>query len=289
MTSGDRKRALVLGHTGKMGTALCEVLPLKYEVVGVNRNDFDANDWSSVETIVRSVRPRIVFNTVAFLGIDACEEDPDSAFRLNSLFPADLSDLSNQMRFVLVHFSTDAVFDDQKQSAYVESDRPNPINLYGLSKYAGDRLVASIAKNYVILRVPILFGPSNKSQQFVEAMIGRVQRGERLLRIASDIVSSPSYSIDVATEALNIVESNAESGTYHIANQGVAPLNELITEFMTHLDSSCEIEAASYRDFQHVGRKNRYTPLTTTRRKPLRSWQAAVRAYCGRIQVNNSV
>ena len=161
------KKVLLLGHTGKVGIALKSVLNGNYRVIGRNSNDFDALDFDAVRKMVQAEKPDILINTVAFLGIDPCENDPEKAFKINTLFPKLLASLSNELDFLLVHFSTDAVFNDGKGDFYVESDIPKPLNVYGMTKYGGDCLIQAIAKKYFIFRISIMFGKSIKNTTYI--------------------------------------------------------------------------------------------------------------------------
>ena len=135
MTIRTKKRVVILGHTGKLGRALYEVFQTDYEVIGLNTDDFDASYIDQTSDILQRYKPDIVFNAVAYLGIDPCENNPALAVKLNCLHPGVLAELSNKLNFVLVHVSTDAVFNDEKRDVYVESDLPNPVNHYGMTKY----------------------------------------------------------------------------------------------------------------------------------------------------------
>ena len=280
MEAKNHEKILLLGATGKMGLSLGSVLDGAYNVVGKNSKDFDAANLREVESLIEDTRPDIVINTVAFLGIDPCEAQPNRALQMNTLYPKRLAELSKKMGFLLVHFSTDAVLNDQIGDFYLETDRPEPVNLYGLTKFGGDCFIQSIAQRYYIFRIPILFGKSLKANQFVEKMLDRVRQGQKVLKISSDIYSSPTYSSDVADEVRRIIESSSSFGTYHIANDGKTSLYELIKEIIGNLGLRVKIEKASFRDFPYVGVKNTNTPLRSAKIKSLRPWREAVKAYC---------
>jgi len=280
------KKILLLGSTGKMGVALREVFGPGYEIVGKNSRDFDANDFSQVENLVKKEKPDILINTVVFLGIDPCEKEPEKALGLNTLYPRLLAELSNQLDFLLIHFSTDAVFNNEKRDSYTEEDAPCPLNIYGLTKYGGDCFVQAIAKRYYIFRVAILFGETNKRSQFVEKMLDRIKQDATPLRIADDIISSPTYSRDIAQGVRKILEAKKDYGVYHLVNEGQASLCDLMQEIARNLQVDIKIEKASYRDFPYIGMKNIYTPIKSAKIENLRPWKEAVREYCLRIKDN---
>lgn len=279
-----RKKILLLGSTGKMGIALTEALSGKYEVAGKNSRDFDAADFEAVRKLINDNKPDILINTVAFLGIDPCEKEPQRALQLNTLLPKFLAELSNEKDFLLVHFSTDAVFNDRKSGFYGESDPPCPLNIYGFTKFGGDCFVRSIARSYYIFRISVLFGETQKDTQFVEKMLNRAIEGNKVLRVASDIISSPTYSRDVAGEIRSILDSGKKSGIYHLANKGKASLYDLMKEIVKGLGLNVKVEAASYKDFPYLGIKNTCTPLKSEKLEFLRPWKEAVKEYCRRIK-----
>jgi len=250
----------------------------------LNTDDFDASYIDQTSDILQRYKPDIVFNAVAYLGIDPCENNPALAVKLNCLHPGVLAELSNKLNFVLVHVSTDAVFNDEKRDVYVESDLPNPVNHYGMTKYAGDRFVEAVSMGYYILRIPVLFGPSGTTGQFVEKMLDRMRESSDSIRVSNDIISSPTYSFDVAKVALELIDQNQPFGLYHVANQGVASLYDLMSEIASELKLKGGIEKASFHDFPFVGKKNTYTPLASEKHDSLRPWKEAVSDYCRKLE-----
>jgi dTDP-4-dehydrorhamnose reductase len=272
------KKILLLGSTGKMGTAISKVFT-DYEIIGKNSKDFDASDFGSVRDLINDNPADIVINTVAMLGIDSCEIHIDEAIKINAQYPLLLAELSNEKEFILVHFSTDAVFSGKGEKFYTETDGISPVNIYGVTKSWGDFLIEEKAKRYYIFRLPILFGPTTKPNQFVEKMLAK----EGTIKVANDIVSSPTYSIDIARRIHEILnhkycsEISCEYGLYHIANEGQVSLYELMKEIAPNKS----IESCSYKDFSYVGKKNVFTPLKSIKLPPLRNWKEAVRECYG--------
>jgi len=274
------KTILLLGHTGKLGSALHICLSPDYQVVGKNSRDFDASDFEQVAALLEQSRPEIVINTVAFMGIDQCELEPEKAQLINTLLPGYLAKLSEQKDITLVHFSTDAVFNDEKNDYCTENDTPSPLNLYGITKYGGDCLIRSKCGRHYIFRVPILFGKCDKKNQFVEKMLELLLGGQKNIRVSCDLISSPTYSCDVAEHVRQMLLNGAPFGTYHLANEGKASLYELMKEIVSVMNIDATVVKASHLDFPFVGRKNRFTPLTSVKTRSLRPWQEAVHEYC---------
>jgi len=267
-----------------MGVALGNVFKDGYCVVCKNSSDFDAFDFKQVQSVIDENSPDIVMNTVAFLGIDPCEKEPEKAFKLNTLYPKLLAELSAIKGFLLVHFSTDAVFNDEKKDFYTEEDCPQPLNIYGLTKYGGDCFIQAIGKRYYIFRVSVLFGETTKKTQFVEKMLLRIEQGHKVLRISDDIILTPTYNEDIAGEIKRILEGGFPVGLYHVANEGKASLCDLMQEIIRNLKLEVKVEKASYKDFPFVGIKNTFTPIKSIKINPLRHWKKAVEEYCANLK-----
>ena len=274
------KKVLLLGSSGKLGTALDEILASDYEIVGVNSAILDICEHVKLEQLVQETKPNIVINTVANRLIGECEENPHAALTVNSILPKCLAILSCKYEFKLIHFSTDSVFDGRKTSSfYFEDDLAHPVNVYGATKLAGESLLRAYCSDYYIFRVSVLFG-RNQKMQFVEKMLERVRCGETKLAIADDVVSTPTYSYDIARAVRNYLADGLSPGLYHLVNSGKASLFELMQEIMASLDRNVHIERASHADFPSTGLKNLYTPLASRYLHPLRPWQEAVAEYC---------
>ena len=153
-----------------------------------------------------------------------------------------------------------------------------------MTKYAGDCFVEANAENYYICRLPIIFGESIKKNQFVEKMLNLIKEGITTLKISNDIISSPSYSIDIAKIVKQLIDDKYHSGVYHISNNTMGSLYDLITEIINNLGINVNLEATTYKNFKHIGLKNTCTPLSSKKIDTLRDWRLAVREYCKTIQ-----
>jgi dTDP-4-dehydrorhamnose reductase len=273
------EKVLVLGHRGKLGQALVQAFAADDRVAGRSRADgFDAGDFVQVRALLERERPAIVANCVAFTGLDACEREPGTAFHLNALLPRFLATCSRELGFLLLHFSSDAVFDGQKASGpYLESDRPGPVNVYGLTKLGGDCLVAAEARDYYVFRLSVLAGGSASPPQFLERMIAQARTGESP-RVADDIVCSPSSATDMAAAVRAIVAARPPSGLFHVANAGSASLWELVDEAVRSLGLPTTVLPISHAAFPSLARRPLVTPLASERMAPLRPWREAIRA-----------
>ena len=269
---------LILGHTGKMGTALKSVLGNDHILHLMGRDDFDAYRPFEVIDFVKANPVDVIINAVAHIGIDPCEENPDEAILINVVFPNILATLANGKDCKFVHFSTDAVFPNG--GPYTESDKPAPLNMYGYSKSLADKIIPLIHEKHYICRLSILFGETPKKNQFVEKMLAK----DGDLYIADDIISSPTYSKDVAREVKWLLETKQPYGLYHVANGGIASLYDLMNEIVKNLRLDKKVNRSSYRYFKHIGTKNTHTPLRSEKIGCMRPWEHAIGEYCHNLR-----
>lgn len=268
---------LILGHTGKMGTALKDVLK-EHTLHLLGRERINIHQPFEVIDYVKENPIDVIINAVAHIGIDPCEEDYGEAILVNTTFPNILALLANETDCTFVHFSTDAVFPNG--GPFVESDMPDPLNVYGLSKSLADKCIPHIHEKHYICRLSVLFGETPKKNQFVEKMLAR----DGDLSIADDIILSPTYSKDVARTVKWLLEGEQPYGLYHVANDGIASLYDLMKEILENLESDAEISRASYKDFPHIGIKNTHTPLRSEKIPCMRMWQDAAKEYCNNLR-----
>ncbi|MGN7613677.1 SDR family oxidoreductase, partial [Magnetococcales bacterium HHB-1] len=251
----------------------------KGRVIGVNSQDFDAKDLLSVTALVQRYNPILVINCVALLGLTPCEENPQNAIQLNTRYPQQLARLAKQHRFLLIHLSSDAVFNNSKKP-FTESSPINPLNFYGWSKAGGDHFITLENPAHYILRTPLIFGPSQKNNQLVEKLIIKMKTSQEALYISEDVWCSPSYSLDIAKRALKLLEQKAATGIYHLYNQGYVSLFELVQTLAEIIQCPTIIHRASQKDFPSLSLKNQYTQLTSEKISPLRPWQEALQTFC---------
>lgn len=284
----ERQKAVLLGHTGKLGQALVQAFGAHCQVEGYASQDLDASDPAQVEALLRRARPGLVLNAVACLGLDHCEAHPQRALALNTLLPRQLALLARELDFTLIHFGTDSVFPDrQGPGCFVESSPPQPLNLYGLTKLGGDCLVRALAPRHYVFRLPVMFGPSAKGGQLVERLLERFLAGQRPLRISADVLYCPSYSLDLAQEACRVWSQGLAWGLYHLANQGQASLYELVRSLLEILqeiwgqtwDLDQAVLPVSHHEFPALAVKNLVSPLGSEKLPPLRPWREALKAY----------
>ena len=215
-------RIVIIGSKGQLGTALLETLPNSYELIGLDILDdeqtghIDVENAPQVLTTIKKIEPEVVINTAAFHVTDQCEKDPDNSFKINALGARNVAVACHKINAKVVFISTDYVFDGQKNEPYTEYDLPNPLNVYGKSKLAGENNVMAVCQKHFIIRTAGIFG--GEKNNFVKTMI-RLGKERDKLNVVYDQIHSPTYSYDLALKVGELIETDLY-GLYHISNNG---------------------------------------------------------------------
>ena len=217
-----------MGKNGQIGWELQLTLAPLGEVVALGRPDLDLTEFDRLREVVREVGPEIIVNAAAYTDVDRAESEPVLAMAVNAHAPGVLAEEAARLGAVLVHFSTDYVFDGAKGKPYSEQDTPNPLNVYGESKLAGERAVEASGAVYLILRTSWVY--SLRRECFVTKVL-RWAHEQSVLKIADDQVSTPTWCRVVAKASAQILSYTGQtirvfaernSGLYHLAASGEA-------------------------------------------------------------------
>ena len=195
-------RILIVGAAGQLGLALQGSFKGRGEVVAAGRESADLADPDQICDLVRRVRPAVILNAAAYTAVDRAESEPERAMAINALAPRILADEALRSDALLVHYSTDYVFDGQKSGPWTEEDAPAPLNVYGASKLAGEQAIRESGARHLIFRTSWVYGPHG--QNFLFTML-RLARQRDTLSIVDDQFGSPTTSIELAQATRTIV------------------------------------------------------------------------------------
>jgi len=209
-------KVLVSGCRGMLGTDLVRVLALAHKVIGVDLDELDITDRQAVEEQVAGLAPDVLINAAAYTDVDKSEQQEDVAFRVNADGAANLALACRAGRIRLIHVSTDYVFDGKAKRPYSEEAPPNPLGVYGRSKWEGEKRIREILPEACLIRTAWLYGKAGKN--FVKAILAQAGEKNRL-RVVDDQRGSPTYTLDLAM-ALRAAAEKGLEGTYHVTNQG---------------------------------------------------------------------
>jgi dTDP-4-dehydrorhamnose reductase len=238
-------KVVVVGAAGQLGAAIVHEWSAHADVIGLTRGDLDITDRGAVQECLASARPDVIVNCVAYNQVDAAEDDPTAALRVNMLGVQALAGAAADAGAVFVHYSTDFVFDGLTDRPYMETDPPNPRSVYGVSKRLGEWMAADAPRHYV-LRVESLFGraPNGINRGSAASICSRIAADEPV-SVFVDRTVSPTHVVDAAAATRAIVERALPHGVYHCVNSGCCTWKEFA-------------EAAG----RFLGRQPRLQPIT---------------------------
>jgi dTDP-4-dehydrorhamnose reductase len=276
-------RALVIGASGHLGSALTEHLAASADVTATTRAELDVRDHRAVEAMVRRVRPDAVVNCSAYTDVDGAENEPIEALEVNAFAVKRLAAASRAAGAVFVHYSTDFVFDGTSDRPYSEDDEPNPRSTYACSKLVGEWF-ARDAGCYYVLRVESVFGSpgpsSNPRRTSVDRILDAILDG-REARVFFDRTVSPSSCRDVAWATHMLLERRPPAGVYHCVNSGSCTWEELAREAARQLGVEPRLALVRMADAGLKAERPHYSVLSNAKLAAagitMPRWQDAIR------------
>jgi len=264
-------KVVIIGANGQLGTDLCRVLAAqKIAVVPLTHADIDVSNSEQVDRVLEAIRPDAVINTAAFHKVEQCEKEPVPSFAVNAIGPWNLALVCSRLDAVLVHFSTDYVFDGGRRRPYSESDLPRPLNVYGVSKLAGERIVPFTWVRHFVVRTCGLYGvagSSGKGGNFVETMLKKAAEGAPI-RVVDDQILTPTFTGDLAQAVIRLVHTDAY-GLYHISAEGQCSWYEFARKIFELENLAVDLRTVSTRDFTSPVQRPAYSVLSKQKLKGL--------------------
>jgi dTDP-4-dehydrorhamnose reductase len=273
---------VVLGARGQLGSEVVRLLPAE-ATAAFPREQLDITDFLRVAETLRSLRPRCVFNCAAFVRVDDAEEMPDEAWRVNALAVWNLARLCAEMDAMLVHLSTDYVFDGRKKAPYTELDVPNPLSVYGATKLLGEYFARAYCPHHFVVRTAGLYGRKGsraKGGSFVDRILAKAQAGEPL-RVVTDQITSPTYAPDLAAHLVRLAATE-KFGLYHLANSGYCSWHEFASAIVELAGLTATVEPITSDQLPLKAKRPSFSALVSVRLlsaglPPLRHWKEALR------------
>ena len=266
----------ILGGSGQLGYELSKDLEkLDFDIVSLRRKDLDITNLDSCYEILNSIRPEFVIHAAAYTDIDGCEKTPDLAYSVNTSGTENITKAVEKIGTKLIYVSTDHVFDGVKGSSYNEYDTPNPINVYGMSKYNGELIVKKNLEKYFIVRTSSIFG--HRSKNLIKA-ITNLTNTNTILNIISDQKRSPTYSADFSTALIQLL-NNEDYGIYHLVNKGSCSWYEFVQYIFKIKEMEVKVVPINSKDLQLMAKRPENISLNNSSYIRLRSWEEAVEEY----------
>ncbi|MGB2906788.1 MAG: dTDP-4-dehydrorhamnose reductase [Candidatus Aminicenantaceae bacterium] len=255
-------KIVLIGADGQLGTDLLTCLKGSHEVHAWTYPDVDITRPQELGQRFKELKPDLLINTAAYNRVDAAEEDPGGAFSLNALAVRVLALLCRDTDTALMHFSSDYVFDGSARTPYTEDDAPNPLNVYGVSKVAGEHFVRSILSRFYLVRTCGLYGTAGcwgKGTNFVDSMV-RLAQKEEPIRVVNDQWVTPTSTHELAHRLAELIETG-RFGLYHMTNSGQCTWFEFAREIFRILDLEPILTGVDTVAFEARARRPAYSVL----------------------------
>ena len=265
-------KILIIGNNGQLGQSIKKILLAaeineEDEFIFSGREDLDLANEESISAYLNENIFEIIVNCAGYTAVDKAESEGELAYQINHLAISKIAEISNKQKVKLIHISTDYIFDGVSEKAYLESDDPSPLNIYGKSKLAGEVAVcASMQRNAIIVRTSGLY--SEYSNNFVDTILRKAQKFDEL-NVVSDQYSSPTNASDLAKVIIQIINHkkfrNHDQLTqiYHYSSYGVCSWFEFAREILELANIDCQVNPIETKDYLTAARRPKYSFLNT--------------------------
>ena len=269
---------LITGAKGQLGydfQRLFDEIDEKY--IATDRDDLDITDIEKVREFVKDKNITLIINCAAYNNVDKAEEEPEICKKLNTYAPRDLAIVAKEIGADYITYSTDFVFDGKKKAPYTEEDIPNPLSVYGKSKYEGEKEVFKVKSDSFVVRTSWVFGIANNN--FNKQVINwRKSKDE--LSIVDDQISSPTYSKDLAYYSWELIKTK-KYGLYHLSNDGEASKYDQGKYVLGKIGWQGKLNRAKTKDFNLKAKRAEYTKLDSSKLekvidKKIPSWENGI-------------
>jgi dTDP-4-dehydrorhamnose reductase len=252
-------RILLTGRTGQVGFELERVLAGFAELVPADRTKIDFTNSALIRDEVRKTKPELILNAAAYTAVDKAESEPETAMQVNGVAPGILAEEAKKLGALLVHYSTDYVFDGSGTSPYKEDDAPNPINVYGRSKLEGERRIAASGCRHLLLRTSWVYAP--RGRNFFLTIAKKALAGEPL-RVVSDQRGAPTEARLIAETTRALLERGQE-GVFNVVPSGETSWHGFAQAIVQAVGSSVKVDAIPSSAYPTPARRPAYSVLST--------------------------
>jgi len=245
-------KVTVIGASGQLGSDVVEAFARKgHEISALSHSDIELSNIDSVSARLQELRPNVVVNTAAMHHVESCEGEPQQAFAVNGLGARNLALVVRDIGATVLHISTDYVFDGAKTSSYEESDFPNPLNVYGNTKLAGEYFVRSTVEKHFVVRTSAIYGRNpcraKGGLNFIELMLKLArERGE--VRVVDSEIVTPTSTAELARQ-LVLLSCTDAYGLYHATAEGSCSWYEFAQEIFRLTDTKVRLSIAGPNEF----------------------------------------
>jgi dTDP-4-dehydrorhamnose reductase len=252
----------IIGANGQLGNDLVLAFSENHNVIELNHDKIDISNIDSVNNVLKSTKPDILINTAALHNVDVCEQNEEMAFAVNAAGARNLALVALDLELCLIHISTDYVFDGSKEKPYLETDRPNPLNVYGNTKLSGEYFVSSMLEKHFIVRTSGLYGKApcrGKGLNFVNLML-KLSNERDEIRVVEDEIITPTYTADLAQQIKELSQTE-HYGLFHATSQGACTWFEFAAKIFEYSGSAVKLSVADTSEFPAKVPRPKYSVL----------------------------
>ena len=261
---------LVTGGYGQLGQAIQKLAPemTNIEFVFTNSNTLNITDFEAVEQAFQTYNPKFCINAAAYTAVDLAETEVEKAFEINEKAVKNLALACAKHKTVLLHVSTDFVFDGNHNTPHLENHPTNPINVYGASKLAGEKLIPTVLDQFFIIRTSWVFSEYGKN--FLNTML-RLADQKSEINVVHDQKGCPTHALDLAKALLTIITKTADQsvqnafGIYHFSNKNETNWFEFAQKIMEVYDKSCKVQPIPTSSYPTPAKRPKYSVMNTTK------------------------
>lgn len=274
-------KVLVTGVNGQLGYDVVKELDKRgHQAVGVDRESMDLTSTQQIKECIETVNPEAIIHCAAYTAVDKAEDEEELCRRVNAIATKEIAEYAKKLDIPMIYISTDYVFDGTKDGEYTEQDTPNPINVYGKTKYEGEVYVQELLEKYYIVRISWVFGENGNN--FIDTM-RRLAKGREEINVINDQVGYPTYTKDLAPLLVDMIETD-KYGVYHATNEGYCTWYEFAKEIFRIVDVDIKINPITTSEYptkaiRPMNSKMSKSKLEQNGFNKLRNWKEAVRDY----------
>ncbi|KKP79649.1 MAG: dTDP-4-dehydrorhamnose reductase [Candidatus Moranbacteria bacterium RIFOXYA12_FULL_35_19] len=314
------QKILIIGNKGMLGQELVNVFKKDkdYKVIAWDREDIDISREKEVAKKIGFTKPNIIINAAAYNAVDKCEENKKEyklALEINGKAPGYLAKSAKKNKAVLVHYSTDYVFNGepeipepagcshscatcslhqgfQPEVGFDETAKPSPISNYGKSKLIGEKEVAKNTKSYYIIRTSKIFGKpaisDGAKKSFFDVML-ELGKKNKIVKVIDEETSCFTYAPDLAKKTKEMLDAKKPFGIYHIVNSGPCTWYEAVVELYCQAKIKTKIIPVEGKEFPRPAKRPFYSVLVNTKLNPMRSWKEALQEYLNSVNSEQGI
>lgn len=289
------KKILLSGSDGQVGWELQRTLAPLGQVIALTRNEFDLGNPSQIVKMIRQHAPEIIVNAAAYTAVDKAESESELAMQINGLAPGIMAEEAKKLNALLVHYSTDYVFDGTSHQAYSELDLANPLNVYGVSKLAGEQAIQAVGGRHLILRSSWIYGA--RRHNFLKTMLKLADSGSEI-KVVADQIGAPTWCRQLAEcTSLALVfltdhqDSDLFNGVYHLSAAGSTSWHGFAKEIFSLLGKNVSLHPIRSDEYTTAAKRPANSVLSNAKFQKIfgmamPSWENSLKLCLQRLTEN---